>query len=135
MFRTLCLFSLLCLTACTQNQLTANSPAAPLPEPIASERLFGVEWHLKEMAQPPSDDSVLPEKLLIRFSADGKVSGFAGCNLFSGSFENAPEGMMTFGQMAATRRFCVQGMKTEYAFFRHLEAVKFWKLEAVKGEN
>jgi heat shock protein HslJ len=37
--------------------------------------------------------------------------------------------------MAATRRFCVQGMKTEYAFFRHLEAVKFWKLEAVKGEN
>lgn len=49
--------------------------------------------------------------------ADGKASGSAGCNTFSGSYEAADDGSLTFGPLASTMMACddqVMALETAY---------------------
>ncbi len=52
-------------------------------------------------------------KVVIQFSADGKVSGNLGCNRFFGTYKQDGD-KLTFGAVGSTRMMCPEAqMKTE----------------------
>jgi len=71
-------------------------------------------------------------KSTIKFSADNTVSGFAGCNNFSGEYTLSGE-EMKFGPMVTTRKACGAALgEQEYSFLTLLNAVDRARL--VEGE-
>jgi len=57
----------------------------------------------------------------IQFIGGGRVTGFGGCNLFSGSY-TAYQTTLVIGPLVATRRACPEDvMARETAFFQALE--------------
>jgi len=63
------------------------------------------------------------EKIYVTFGEDGKVSGNAGCNNFSGSYEVDGDSI-SIGPLATTRKMCAQPegvMETEQAFLQNLD--------------
>lgn len=75
-------------------------------------------------------------ELTMEFAADGRVSGSAGCNRFSGSFKQDGQSL-SFGPAAATRRMCVgpEGvMAQEQQFLKALETVTTARHEADRLE-
>lgn len=75
-------------------------------------------------------------RLSIGFSADGKASGFAGCNRFSGTFESQGTSL-SFGPVATTRMACASPdgvMEQEQAFLKALETVSTARFEGDRLE-
>ncbi len=77
--------------------------------------LAGSEWGLG------GDDS---NGVVVKFEADGKVTGRLGCNRFTGSYtQDGPS--LTFGPLASTRMACDEAkMKTENMLSAALTATK-----------
>ncbi|MBX3593839.1 META domain-containing protein [Sphingomonas sp.] len=59
------------------------------------------DWHIQRIANAPVANR---DRVTIRF-AEGRVSGDAGCNRFSGSFR-LDRGIVSIGPLATTRRAC-----------------------------
>lgn len=76
--------------------------------------------------------SVLAEThLSIHFTADGKISGSAGCNDYTGPYSSSGESL-TIGETAVTREMCAQPegvMKQERLFLRALAMVGFARMD------
>jgi heat shock protein HslJ len=75
-------------------------------------------------------------ELTMEFSTDGKVAGSAGCNRYTGSFEQDGKAL-SFGPTATTRRMCAgpEGvMEQEQQFLKALESVATARLEADRLE-
>lgn len=68
--------------------------SAPPPAPLAGTRWVGVV--------PGADAQTLPR---LEFSAGGRVAGFSGCNMMSGTWTEEGGGVR-FGPIMATKRFC-----------------------------
>jgi heat shock protein HslJ len=71
-------------------------------------------------------------QLSVQFPADGKLSGFAGCNAFSGGYR-LEGGKLAIGPLATTRKACAQPegvMAQEAAFLRALESAATSRREA-----
>ena len=63
-------------------------------------------WGLDSFGDPAYPDSPLPgAEITASFSADGSVSGNAGCNGFQGSYQSG-DGSLSFGLMAITQMAC-----------------------------
>ncbi len=85
------------------------SPSASISAPVASQKdatALDGQWRFKELAGQkitlPSDTKLLH----IQFRADAKnVSGFAGCNTFSGSYET-DGAALKLGPLISTRMAC-----------------------------
>lgn len=81
--------------------------------------LAGVTWKVASLAGQPIPDGVVPTLL---FDENGTVSGFSGCNRFTGSFQLTGEGL-TFGLLAMTRMACPETqMNTEQALSAVLDS-------------
>jgi heat shock protein HslJ len=76
--------------------------------------------------------SVVPgSRVSLAFGTDGRVSGFAGCNNFTGSY--AAEGSsLRLGPAAVTRKMCADAgvMQQEAAFLKALESASTPSVEA-----
>ena len=75
-------------------------------------------------------------ELTMEFSADGRVSGYAGCNRYTGSFKQDGKAL-SFGPAAATRRMCIEPegvMEQEQQFLKALETVATARQEADRIE-
>ena len=75
-------------------------------------------------------------ELTMEFSADGRVAGYAGCNRYTGSFEQDGKAL-SFGPAAATRRMCIEPegvMEQEQQFLKALETVATARQEADRLE-
>jgi heat shock protein HslJ len=75
-------------------------------------------------------------ELTMEFSADGRVAGSAGCNRYTGSFQQDGQSL-SFGPAAATRRLCVEPdgvMEQEQRFLKALETVSTARHEADRLE-
>lgn len=128
--RLLTLLGLLQLAACAQSPGGPGAPAAQPPAPTtqakADPKLTAQArpWRLVElMGQPVKPDEQGRVPTLI-FSADGaSVSGFAGCNSFSGqaTLGQGPQ-RLRLGPLAATLRACPD-MALEQAYLRMLDQV------------
>lgn len=62
--------------------------------------------------------SARTEALTLELDREGRVSGSAGCNRFTGTYELAPEGGIRLGPLATTRKLCpdpeVMALEQEY---------------------
>ncbi len=95
----------------------ASRPAGTLSLAV----LRGGTWTLEAMDETAPAPGGPPPAL--RF-AEGSVSGFAGCNRFSGSVVEAAPGRVSVGELAATRMACPgERMAMEEAFLRALAGV------------
>ena len=95
--------------------------AQPAPE------LTGSTWQLISFnnGKGGMESNLATEKISITFGEDGQVSGNAGCNAFTGSYQ-IDGNRMTFGQLVTTRKMCSKPegvMETEQAFLKNLSHV------------
>lgn len=100
-------------------------PAPAEPSGSAGTGIVGA-WNLAEMG-PTADFAHLQPT--IEFTADGGVSGFAGCNTFSGSYTTQGS-TLTWGPLATTKMACQRpGSAVESDYLAALSAVNAWKIE------
>ncbi|HEX2077695.1 MAG TPA: META domain-containing protein [Longimicrobium sp.] len=94
-----------------------------------SEPLAGTSWRLIELnGQPPVAGG---EALTLQFAADGQqVSGYGGCNQFSGPYTQSGSSLR-FGPLVSTRRACLEpALNTqETAYFEALESTTRYSLQ------
>ncbi len=90
--------------------------APPPMKPKAD--LVNIYWKLTELKGQPASLGAGQKELHVVFTSEGnRVSGFSGCNRFSGTY--AKKGSrLHFGPMAATMMTCVESMQQEQAFLR-----------------
>jgi len=97
---------------------------AKIPEGGVAERY----WKLVELnghLLPKAD----PAPWLILKEADGRTSGFGGCNRFTGSYKlDAAASRISFHQIAATSMACISGMEVEQALFEALRIADNYSL-------
>lgn len=76
------------------------------------------------------EESATRQARSVRFQADGKLTGFAGCNNFFGSFV-ATDKTMQIGALGATRKACPQSiMQLETSFLQALESANAYHIDA-----
>lgn len=70
---------------------------------------YGVEWQLVELNGHPAPSGAggKPGTLILVLD-DGRASGFAGCNRFSGTFTRSA-GQIQFGPLMMTKMACWDG--------------------------
>lgn len=88
------------------------------------------EWHLAQVKKGSGPLSPTPPIVATAtFSADGMVSGNAGCNQYSGSYEQSGSSLGV-AQLAMTRKFCVEdnAMEIENAFSGAFVLVSSWAM-------
>ena len=85
--------------------------------------LVSGDWY----ALANKNDSEKPA--LVRFHADGKISGFGGCNSFFGHY-TANGGALEIGPLGSTRKACAETvMKAEAAFLEAVGAASAYRIE------
>lgn len=93
---------------------------------VAEHQLTGVRWKLTElMGQevPTTEPDLTP---YLQFGEDGRVSGFAGCNQFTGAYET--EGLrLTFKPMATTQKACLNA-SVEQQFLTTIQGIDNYSL-------
>jgi putative lipoprotein len=92
--------------------------------------LTNTYWKLVELdggAVEPGED----RELHMTLRGDDQVSGYAGCNQFTGSVTVSGDGI-AFGPIASTRRMCANAMQQEGAFLQALENAARY---AIEGED
>jgi heat shock protein HslJ len=95
---------------------------APTPKPVATE-LPGTSWDLVQLGETADLARLVPT---IEFGSDGTVSGFAGCNRFSGSF-TTDGSTLKLGPLATTRIGCPPPASTvETDYLQALSGVTSW---------
>jgi copper homeostasis protein (lipoprotein) len=93
---------------------------------VAEHKLTGVRWRLTELmgqAVPATEPDMTP---YLQFGEDGRVSGFAGCNQFTGAYE--AEGLgLSFKPMATTEKACLNG-SIEQQFLTTIQGIDNYSL-------
>lgn len=106
--------------------VASQGVAASAPTPSQGAALGGTAWNLVEMGGTADFARILPT---IDFGADGTVSGFAGCNTFSGSFTT--EGTtLTMSPLATTKIGCERpASAVEAEYLNALSGVTSWEID------
>jgi heat shock protein HslJ len=112
--------ALLGLAAC----YAASGTAEPGSAPAASAT--GREWRLVELGGRPTAMGAGGRAATLRLD-DGRASGFAGCNSFSGGYEMAGS-RLVFSPLASTRMACAEGMELEREYLAALEATRSFRM-------
>lgn len=93
---------------------------------VAEHQLTGVRWKLTELmgqAIPTTEPDTTP---YLQFGDDGRVSGFAGCNQFTGAYQ--AEGLrLTFKPMATTQKACLSD-SVEQQFLSTIQGIDNYSL-------
>lgn len=93
----------------------------------AGAGIVGTAWLVEDIAGRGVIDSA---QTTLSFDTAGRVSGSGGCNRFTGAVTLAGEAL-TVGLLAATRRACVPAlMDQEQKFFKAIEAVRSYFVDA-----
>jgi heat shock protein HslJ len=99
-----------------------------------SNPLSNTQWQVTDYANPAQPTGMstvlLRSTLTAEFSADGKISGSAGCNSYSGTYTVQGESLTVSSPLAVTMMMCAEDvMAQETVFLTNLQAVKGYKLE------
>ena len=86
-------------------------------------------WKLTRLGDEPVIVEPQQREPHLVLRSDGKVTGFAGCNQFTGSY-TVDGSTIDFGPLAMTQRACLSGMETEAAFTNALNATVRFRLLA-----
>jgi len=111
---------LLTLGACAMEGGRTAAPATPL---------VGTNWLLTKLGEAPvTVEAGQREPFLQLQASDGRVSGYAGCNMFAGPYQLSGD-QLTFGPLAMTRMACPPpGMAVEGGYANALREAKGYKI-------
>ena len=102
-------------------------PPTAEPEPVVDmDQIVDRVWLLLGYGDAANPTVIARDTIItIVFSADGQVSGSAGCNNFSSTYKVDPDGTLTITTpFAVTMMFCSSGMDQEAAYLGALETAK-----------
>jgi heat shock protein HslJ len=86
------------------------------------------EWALVALGDQKDPVGNGGERVTLRFDLeDSRVSGFGGCNRYTGPYTMTGE-KLEFGPIAATKMFCEQGIEVEDKYLPALGSVQSWEL-------
>jgi heat shock protein HslJ len=107
--------------------VASKGAAASAPPPAPGAALGGTVWNLAEMGGTADFARTVPT---IDFEADGTVSGFAGCNTFSGTFMTDGS-TLTMSPLATTKIGCQRpASAVEAEYLNALAGVTSWEIDA-----
>jgi len=96
--------------------------AAFLPQAAHAAGLAGSEWGFA------GDDLAF-----VQFAAEGRISGKAYCNRFTGGYEAGDDGSFSTGSLAVTRMFCAGDlMEKERDFLQRLQNAKSFARDGIR---
>ncbi|MDR1273779.1 MAG: META domain-containing protein [Odoribacteraceae bacterium] len=99
--------------------------------PVDAVALRANEWQLREMTTEKGTVT-LPERVpTILFADSSRVSGFSGCNRFTGKYKLSG-GRLSLSPLITTRMLCTGGMDFEQQFQRLLAEAK--RISLLDGE-
>lgn len=104
------------------------------PVAAAASTLADVHWKLQTLGTQPALDGARGKPLDIQFNAESmQVSGFSGCNRFTGSYQRDAPRMdgspLKIGPLASTRMACATGAEQEQDYLEALQATDNFRLE------
>ena len=104
---------------------TATPKPTPSPTPKPVNPLKGTAWMLHGFREADGTNITLPSGDTLTANFTGKeVSGFAGCNDYTGTYTWAENGTLNIKQLSATQRVCDDAvMAVEDAYLATLAAV------------
>ncbi|MEO8038716.1 MAG: META domain-containing protein [Betaproteobacteria bacterium] len=114
-------------TAAPPNAHAHARPVGTCSAPASPSSLLDTEWTLVRLGTEPivpSRDQSAPS---LRFSGDGTIAGFGGCNRLTSRYRIDGDDIL-LGPTAATRLACPGTMETEAAFLLALDATNAWRL-------
>jgi heat shock protein HslJ len=124
----LLLASVFLIAGCSRKQSESEEPPAPPPaqNPITPYH----DWKLTEFGERSDvPDAKNGQVLTLLFdTAKNQVSGFAGCNQFSGGYTLDGKDGIKIGPLAVTKMACPQGMELETAYLGALDSAQRFKL-------
>ena len=97
-----------------------------------TESTFELEnmyWKLTRLeGRPVTVAAGAREPHLVLHPADGRVTGFGGCNRLTGGYQHDGD-RLSFGRVAATMMACPDGMEQEHALLMALERVQTYRID------
>ena len=90
--------------------------------PVTAQALAAREWRLVELEGRTDPTGAEGREVTLRFEEGTRVSGFSGCNRYTGSYTVRGDSI-TFGPAGVTRMACSQGMDTEQTYLSILPRV------------
>ncbi len=97
----MCALGLGACAAAPNEPTSASPPSAPAAASVAPASLVGTRWI--GSAEKSADPRTLPR---LEFVTEGRVSGFTGCNLLSGTWR-MEGGEVKLGTLVTTKRMCL----------------------------
>jgi heat shock protein HslJ len=119
--------------ACALASLGACQPSRTASSDAAfRSSVAGVDWELMELNAKTASAGAGGRRATLRFDADSaRVSGFAGCNRFAGSYTLNGDSLR-FGPLVMTRMACTDGMELEHDLSAALEATRRYELSSTQ---
>ncbi len=110
-------------------ELMLVAPAArPSENSRADATLKNTYWKLISIAGEPYEHTSSNAEPRIQFSlGEDRLSGFTGCNDFTGSY-SVDGDRLELGVVAATRKACLEGMNIEQRYLQALRAVDAYRI-------
>jgi heat shock protein HslJ len=98
------------LSGCTSSKKTTVPP-----DPLTDH-----EWRLTELMGKPVPAVAEPmNNITLKFTKeDNRVSGFSGCNTYSGSYSRPADLRISFAQMISTMKACPTNMDVEAEYLK-----------------
>jgi heat shock protein HslJ len=123
--------SLVCLAGCK----TAGDGAGKSANSVTPESLSQIadrQWILRMMIIDGTEYGLTGERPFVKFSGDGKVSGFASINRFSGSMQWDDQGKIQWSPLLSTRMAGPpESMNQEGTFLKALPRVRCLSLDGI----
>lgn len=90
--------------SCQVQGAKMGTPDSASQVPAQTSSVQNTEWQVKTM----NDTAPVGDRpLTVRFDDQGRVSGFAGCNRFNGTYELSRDGLVIKPDLAMTRMACL----------------------------
>lgn len=136
----------LLLLACSMNEPESNgaaglpqAPSASAPAPNAATRsdeaALAGDWRIVAIdgaAVPAELIDKLEQPLLLSFDvAEGRVSGYSGCNRFFGGYRSA-ENPFSMDRLASSKMYCEATAELESRILQALGKVSQYRVEAAQ---
>lgn len=89
--------------------LNAQTPVSNQTEPSSAENsLANTEWRLVSFGTAGAESPVIEgTTITLKFGADGRVAGSAGCNSYGGSYSERGDSL-SFSRLVSTKRACLE---------------------------
>jgi heat shock protein HslJ len=108
----------------TAPPVNTNTPP-PAPIQVDVNQLYANPWVLVGYGNPDNPTVIAKGvAITLEFTPDSLLSGFGGCNNYSGSFQAATDGTLSISPLATTLMACAQGMDLESTYLTALQSAR-----------